>query len=1305
MGARLGRAMGVGNSIPLVASGPLTIFNSAKSLFRRLGPTRLTIVCATLLSAFVIVSSAFLLIDLRSRALAENERNLANTALIVSKQIEHIFATVGAVQREILADVALYRYSDAKDTESNLSNYKFYLDLRDKAVGMPYVGSLTVINRKGRMVNFSRQWPVPDIDVSDREFFKAFQADQNISSYIGEPIRNRASGSWVIQFARKIPGQNGAFMGLTTAAIELQYLQDNFRQISLQPGSGIALLRTDGTLFARTPKTVTEIERRFPDALSLKLVATSEQGVGLSAGAFDGTPRIIASHRVGNYPLVIAATKSVEMALADWKRTSEYFIFITVLTVLAIAAFAALFVKLFGNYRALSKARTERETAQKLQAQSMQFEVALNNMSQGVVMLDPAAKVVVCNERYIQMYGLSSEFVKSGLSFLDLMKHRHESGTFKSDPDDYCLQIRSEIARQLPTTRRVEIADGRTIQVVNQPRPDGGWVSTHEDVTDKIHSEKLNELQKYQLDAALENMSQGLCMFDAAQRLVICNQQYSELYGLDEEDTKLGTSLRTILEHRIAAGAAPHDVQKYIDERLAEVTANKPYQVTNQLEDGRFVFVVHRPLPDGGWVATHEDVTEAKSREESFRLLFDENPVPIFIFELENFRFLAVNDAAVAHYGYTRERFLQMTALEIQPQEERAGLRNRLLEPIENKDPSNSRTHVKADGSRIQVVAYGRNLRYQGSNARLVAVHDVTRAKLAETELRRTKQFVDAVIEHVPLPILVKDVTGLDDDARDSRFTLFNRAYEELTGDLRAELIGKTAHQIYPKERADLIVRSDNEALQSDQVVLTIEHPILTTHNGTRLVVAKKTVIRDDNGKAQHILTVVDDVTERRSSERQIAYLAHTDSLTDLPNRATFVDRLAASLDEASKSGERFAVLCLDLDHFKEANDVYGHQVGDGLLREAARRLQAAAGIEFLARVGGDEFTLIVKNGAQPAAAETICERLLAAFNDEFEIDGHKLTLGVSIGGAIYPVDGVDAETLLTNADAALYQAKAETRGSARFFAVQLGTRLRERRELLKALEGAVANNEFVLHYQPQGTFETNEIFGFESLVRWQCPKRGLVPPGSFISVAEESDLIIPLGEWVLRESCREAASWPKPLTIAVNISPVQFHHGDLPNLVHSILLETGLAPSRLELEITEGVLIDDFSRAVSILRKLKSLGVRIAMDDFGSGYSSLSYLHSFPFDKIKIDRSFIGDLEHNHHSKAIVRAIITLGHSLDVPVLAEGVETEAQRLFLLKEGCDDVQGYLFGRPLPIDNYAHLVSGHKNIELDNVSVV
>ena len=908
-------------------------------------------------------------------------------------------------------------------------------------------------------------------------------------------------------------------------------------------------------------------------------------------------------------------------------------------------------------------------------------------------MFDAASKLLVCNTRFIEIYGLSPDIVKPGLSLLDLLKHRKERGSFSGDPDEYHEKLLQQIAKRKLTKQNVPTPAGRIIQIVNQPMPDGGWVATHEDITEKIEAESEIKKQKEQLDAALGNIIQGVSMFDAQKRLLVCNKQYADIYELSEDLTKSGTPFQAILEHTIARGNGPKDknAAAYIKDRLNDVAGQAPYQTINRLRDGRYVSVVHQPMSNGGWVATHQDVTEARHREESFRLLFEGNPVPMWVIDRDTLRFLAVNEAAVAHYGYSREQFMEMSVAELRPQDDRARFAKFIHGLSDDQFVENVGQHLKADGTKIDIAVYSRALTYNGHNARLTAVHDITKTKLTEAELRRTKIFLDAVIEHVPLPIVVRHVDGSGKDARGSQFALFNRAYEELTGDLRGRLIGKTAHELFPPERAEMIVRSDNETLQGDEIVSTPEHFINTASNGLRLVKASKIAIRDDVGEPRYLLTVLDDITDRRRNEQHISYLAHNDSLTGLPNRASFVEQLVATLDKATRTGEQFAIMCLDLDRFKEANDVYGHLVGDALLREAARRLKGAAENAFLARIGGDEFIIILTGNAPEEMAATLGEGMIEAFKENFDVDGHQIQVGLSIGVAIYPADGTDAKTLIANADAALYQAKSEVRGSVRFFEEKLGSRLRERRELQTDLRSATDRGDLFLHYQPQKTIAFGEVVGFEALARWHCPKRGWVSPETFISIAEQSTHIISLGEWILREACKEAATWPTPLKVAVNISPVQFHHGDLPKLVHSILLETGLKPERLELEITEGVLIDDFSRAVSILRKLKLLGVHIALDDFGSGYSSLSYLHAFPFEKIKIDRVFVGDLENNHHSMAIVRAIITLGHSLNIPVLAEGVETDSQLSFLAQEGCDEVQGYLTGKPLPIEAYAALV--------------
>lgn len=421
----------------------------------------------------------------------------------------------------------------------------------------------------------------------------------------------------------------------------------------------------------------------------------------------------------------------------------------------------------------------------------------------------------------------------------------------------------------------------------------------------------------------------------------------------------------------------------------------------------------------------------------------------------------------------------------------------------------------------------------------------------------------------------------------------------------------------------------------------------------------------------------------------RITHLAHHDPLTDLPNRTLLAIKLDEVLAGARARGESFAILTGDLDHFKEANDVFGHIAGDELLCIVARRLRTAAHGDFVARIGGDEFTIVSTGGAQ--AAEELAARLLAAIAEPMEVHGQKISVGLSMGGAVYPRDGSDIVTLIANADAALYRAKDDGRKAVRFFDPDLDQRLRRRFALQKELREAFERNDLVLYYQPQAKID-GQVFGFEALARWQHPTRGFISPSEFIPLAEENGHIVEIGAWALREACREAASWPVPLQVSVNLSPVQFRYGDLANLVQSVLAETGLPPSRLELEITEGVLFAEPLRARVMLGRLKALGVKIAMDDFGTGYASMSSLQSFPFDKIKIDRSFICRVDTNAQSAAIVRAIIGLGQALQIPVIAEGVETEGEHSFLWQEGCTEMQGFLIGHPLPIKDYAEIVN-------------
>ncbi|MDB5620220.1 EAL domain-containing protein [Tardiphaga sp.] len=434
------------------------------------------------------------------------------------------------------------------------------------------------------------------------------------------------------------------------------------------------------------------------------------------------------------------------------------------------------------------------------------------------------------------------------------------------------------------------------------------------------------------------------------------------------------------------------------------------------------------------------------------------------------------------------------------------------------------------------------------------------------------------------------------------------------------------------------------------------------------------------------------DITERKLSEARIVHVARHDLLTDLPNRIALNEHLAQIFIEASAGQNSFAVARLDIDRFKEINDAFGQATGDAVIAELAKRLKNACNGAFLARPGGDEFCIVSLLGAEPRTAEDLCARLSAVLNNVMQIHSRSIQVSCTIGISIFPQDGDDVENLVAHADFALYRAKEADRGTIRFFEAQMDQDIREKRLLQRDLVVAIENKQFELYYQPQATID-GVIVAFEVLIRWHHPERGLVSPGIFIPIAEETGLIGAIDEWVLREACREAASWANDLSIAINLSPVDFRRGDVVAMLMNVLMETGLSPERVEIEITEGVMIEDVGRAVSILRRIKELGVRVAMDDFGTGYSSLSYLQSFPFDKIKIDQTFVAKIDNNPQSAAIIHAIIGLGRSLHLPVIAEGVETEGQLAFLAAEGCAEVQGYLIGRPQPIAHYRNVVVG------------
>ena len=671
---------------------------------------------------------------------------------------------------------------------------------------------------------------------------------------------------------------------------------------------------------------------------------------------------------------------------------------------------------------------------------------AVDNLSLGLIVFDGKREVVFCNRRYRELYGFTAEQVRPGTPVNDIVRHRLSLGLkVHSEPEDYIRE--RENSTIVPGTTIQEFADGRRIAHTIYPMPGGGGMATHEDITAQQEigarltaqlelgkqQEEALHMANLQFDTAINNMSQGLCFFDANRRLIVCNDRYVEMYDLPRDRVGPGTPLSDIVDMRFEAGSFPAmSPAEYLQWRAEVAVSAVPTDSIVELRNGRTFKIRHRPMPDQGWVATHEDITE------------------------------------------------------------------------------------------------------------------------------------------------------------------------------------------------------------------------------------------------------------QRRSEVKIEYMAHHDALTDLANRVLLNERLDQALVRRLDGEDMVAVHHLDLDQFKAVNDTFGHPAGDKLLKIVADRLRGLVReTDTIARTGGDEFVIVQTPIADPAQATSLAQAIVELMGEPFDIDGHQVVIGASIGIAVGPGDGSKSDHLLRNADLALYRAKGDGRGTFRFFEPTMDLQMHTRRIMEQEMRRAMPAGEFELYYQPVVDLATHGISGFEALIRWNHPDRGLIAPAAFIPLAEEIGFIVPLGEWVIRQACATAARWPGDFRVAVNVSAAQFRSPHLLQVIVAALASSGLRPTQLEIEITETVLLHQKETALAVLHQLRALGVRIVMDDFGTGYSSLSYLQCFPFDKIKIDRSFVKDIGEDANSLNIVRAVAALARGLGMAATAEGVETRDQLDRITSEGCTEMQGFLFSQPLP----------------------
>jgi diguanylate cyclase (GGDEF)-like protein/PAS domain S-box-containing protein len=859
--------------------------------------------------------------------------------------------------------------------------------------------------------------------------------------------------------------------------------------------------------------------------------------------------------------------------------------------------------------------------------------------------------------------------------------------------------------------------------------------------TDSADVALLLRGQLINFDTAINNIAQGICLFNSEGRLVLANRRYSEIYRLDPDDILPGISLREIGERRSEVGTCPMGVEALIKINETVNSQDGAFISLAEMEDGRTIQISHQKLPDGGWVATHDDITELKATRSigneaiSLQTLIDWVPDYLWIKDTEC-RFVVVNRALAIDTGFRHTAdIIGLSDFDLHPPEIARVFRDRERAIIQTGEAQVDMEEAVFDAGGVRKWISSTKMALRNEHNEIYGIvgvgRDVTERKNAEIQrdgqaailemiatgvrledvLLNIMQLIESQLNGIFCSILLLDASGtrLRNGAAPSLPADYLNAIDGVEIGPAVGSCGTAVFRRVPVIVSDVMTdplwEGYRELAETYKFRSCWSTPILS-HQGSVLgtFALYSNTVRLPTEVELNLVNIGTRLAgiaiERKLAEDRIHFMAHHDPLTGLPNRTLLNDRLSQALLHAKTGGHWVSVIFIDFDNFKVINDSLGHSAGDDLLRVTAKRMVECVGpTNTVVRLGGDEFVILLMD--QPTNADAITEKVHAirkTLGESIEIKGHALHVACSMGIANFPDDGANADALLANADAAMYRAKENGRDNYQFYTPDLNARTQERFLLIEALKTAVERGEFVLHYQPQVSLIGNDIFAAEALVRWNHSDLGLIPPTTFIPLAEETGLIVPIGDWVLREACRQNKAWqdaghPK-IRICVNVSSCQFSEKDLVSRVVAALSETGLQAKYLELELTESLIMRDVPQAISTMEQLQALGVSLAIDDFGTGYSSLSALKSFPVARLKIDKSFISDLSTNESDQAVTSAVISLGQKLKLKVIAEGVETEAQVAFLRENGCDEIQGYHVSKPIAADAFEHFFAAY-----------
>ncbi len=907
---------------------------------------------------------------------------------------------------------------------------------------------------------------------------------------------------------------------------------------------------------------------------------------------------------------------------------------------------------------------------------------------------DPAGVYLVCNRRVQRLFGVS-EADMIGKTDFDL--------TTSDQAEFFAQQDRLAIESQEPLVydEWVTYADDdhqELLETIKTPLYDGdgkliGVMGIGRNVTDRKRTETELREFKERLTEVQRLSSSGNWEMDIVRDKLWWSDEVYRIFEVDPEDFE--PSFKTFDEV-----VHPDDRKGVRARYLESVERREPLDLIHRLQfpDGRIKFVREhchtvydaedRPLRSLGMIQDVTSQVEAQQAlalsEQRLQAMLDNAPAVVYLKDLDG-GYMLVNKLYKSLLRLDEQKVIGRKDTDLFP------TRQALVLQANDRQVRETGTALQVEEKIPQEDGFHTYLSVKfplrDGEGKIYAVcgisTDITEKKQVEERLRQSA----AVFENISEGMLITDL--------DARILDVNKSFCEISGYSREEVLGATP-RLWKSDRHDTDFYRDMW-----QSIINKGHwrgEIWNRRKNGNIYPAQLIInsISDEEDNPTHYVALFSDITHLKQSEEQLERLAHHDPLTELPNRLLFNARLGHALDQCSRNGKQLSLLFIDLDRFKGINDSFGHVVGDELLRQVARRLTGCLRREdTVARIGGDEFIVLLENSGKPAQVAAAAEKILASFEAPFKLLGREAFISPSIGISVYPRDGRDSGSLMRNADTAMYRAKEAGRNGYAFYTEEMTSQALQRVLLENNLRKAVEQDELLLHFQPQLEMESGRIIGTEALLRWWQPASGLISPDRFIPLAEESGLILPIGEWVLCTACRQAKSWLDrgvPFgRMSVNIATPQIRRSDLVALVKRVLEETGLPPHLLELEVTESVVMDDFDQAAAVLRGVRSLGVRVAMDDFGTGYSSLANLKRLPIEQLKIDKSFVRDIPEDPNDMAITRAVIALALSLQMEVIAEGVETEQQRAFLLQEGCQLGQGYLFQRPVPPDQFEQWV--------------